>query len=373
MAIALTDAAGSAMSRTLLRVLAAVRWVCWVWMAAIVTFSGDALIEPAAAWLLVGISLAVAATATWAVRTRPSLLLTHQWLAGEALLAVTLSVADGWVFREGHVFVTSQDLGTEWALVVVMSTALLAGPWIAAALGALFGPARLAAALFNHFDEFDRRHFVAALATTIFYGAAGAISGWLLLLLLRAEAEISNRRARDEVARVMHDTVLQTLALVERRAAGIDPELAATARRADRELRSYLFEGIAPAGSLRQAINDALQPVVTRFDRSPVLNVVDDEEWVDPARFDSVARAIAEATANAFEHSGAAQVVVYAETRGRGSIFASVSDDGSGFDVADPRSRHGIDESIVARMAAIGGGSSIRSGDDGTEVTLWTT
>lgn len=372
MAIALTDAAGSAMSRTLLRVLAAVRWLCWVWMAAVVTFSGDALIEPVAAWLLVGISLAVAATATWAVRALPSLLLTRRWLIGEALLALTLSVADGWVFREGHVFVTSQDLGTEWGLVVVMSTALLAGPWVAAALGALFGPARLAAALLNHFDEFDRRHFVAALATTIFYGAAGAISGWLLLLLRRAEAEISHRRARDEVARVMHDTVLQTLALVERRASEIDPELAATARRADRELRSYLFDGSAPAGSLRQAINDAIQPVVARFDRTPLVNVVDDEEWVDAVRFEAVARAVAEATANALEHSTAGRVVVYAETRERGSIFASVSDDGRGFDVSAPRTRHGIDESIIARMEAIGGGAAIRSGTDGTEVTLWT-
>lgn len=360
------------MSRTLLRVLAAVRWLCWVWMAAIVAFSGDALIEPVAAWLLVGVSLAVATTATWAVRTRPSLLLTHRWLAGEALLALTLSVADGWVFREGHVFVTSQDLGTEWALVVVMSTALLAGPWVAAALGALFGPARLASALLNHFDEFDKRHFVAALATTIFYGAAGAVSGWLLLLLRRAEAEISHRRARDEVARVMHDTVLQTLALVERRAADIDPDLAATARRADRELRHYLFTELAPVGSLRQAINDAVQPVIARFDRAPVVNIVDDEDWVDATRFEAISRAIAEATANALEHSGAHRVVVYAETGERGTIFASVRDDGTGFDVSAPRDRHGIDESIVARMQAVGGRATITSGEDGTEVSLWT-
>lgn len=373
MAIALTDAAGSAMSRTLLRVLAAVRWLCWTWMAAIVAFSGDALVEPVVAWAFVVIAFAVAATATWAVRNRPGLLLRPAWLAGEAVLALTFAVADGWVFREGHVFVTSQDLGTEWALVVVMSTALLAGPWVAAALGALFGPARLAAALLNHFDQFDRRHLVAALATTIFYGAAGAISGWLLTLLRQAEAEISHRRARDEVARVMHDTVLQTLALVERRAADVDPELAATARRADRELRGYLFADNAPAGSLRQAITEALQPVTARFDRSPVVNVVDDEDWSDVARFEAVARAVGEATANAFEHSGGQRVVVYAETRERGAIFASVSDDGTGFDVSAPRTRHGIDESIVARMEAIGGGATVRSGPDGTEVTLWTT
>ena len=360
------------MSRTLLRVLAAVRWLCWTWMAAVVAFSGDALVQPVGATALVGVCLAVAITATWAVRHRPALLLSRRWLIAEAILALSLSVADGWVFREGHVFVTSQDLGTEWALVVVMSTALLAGPRVAAALGALFGPARLASALLNHFDEFDKRHFVAALATTIFYGAAGAISGWLLTLLRNAEAEIAQRRARDEVARVMHDTVLQTLALVERRTATSDPDLAATARHTDRALRGYLFAGSTPAGSLRHAIADALQPVSARFDQAPVVNIVDEEEWVDATRFEAIARAVAEATANALEHAEAQHVVVFAETRERGNIFASVSDDGCGFETTAPRTRHGIDQSIIARMEAVGGGATIRSNAGGTEVTLWT-
>lgn len=360
------------MGRTLLRVLAAVRWLCWVWMTAVVAFAGDALIHPIAAWLLVTVGGVTAAAATWAVRNRPALLLTHRWIIGEAVFALVLSVADGWVFRSGHVFVTSQDLGTEWALVVVMSTGLLAGPWIAAALGALFGPARLASALLNHFDHFDKRHLVAALATTIFYGAAGAISGWLLTLLRAAEAEISHRRARDEVARVMHDTVLQTLALVERRSADTDPDLAATARRADRELRSYLFGGDAPTGSLREAVHREVRRVSERFDRTITVNVIDDEDWLDGPLFDAVARAVGEATANAAEHAEATSIVVFAETRGKGSVFASVSDDGLGFDPAAAGDGHGLQQSIIARMEAVGGQAAVRSTDQGTEVTLWT-
>jgi len=364
--------AASPIARTLLRVLAAVRWLCWIWMTAVVAFSGSALIHRVVAWILVAAGGAVAAGATWAVRNQPALLLTRRWIIGEAAFALLLSVADGWVFHAGHVFVTSQDLGTEWALVVVMSTGLLAGPWIAAALGALFGPARLASALLNHFDHFDNRHLVAALATTIFYGAAGAISGWLLTLMRAAEAEISHRRARDEVARVMHDTVLQTLALVERRSAATDPELAATARRADRELRAYLFDDDAPVDGLRAAIRREVQRVGERFDRTITVNVLDEEGWHDGPLFDAVARAIGEAAANAAEHADASSIVVFAETRDKGSVFASVTDDGHGFDTAAINEGQGLRQSIIARMEAVGGHGAVRSDASGTEVTLWT-
>ena len=71
------------------------------------------------------------------------------------------------------------------------------------------------------------------------YALSGVLAGYLFRLLVRAEREVSAARAREEVARTLHDGVLQTLALVERRAG--DEALARLARDQERELREFLF------------------------------------------------------------------------------------------------------------------------------------
>ena len=75
----------------------------------------------------------------------------------------------------------------------------------------------------NDHGSLSTGEVVSLVATSLFYGALGAVFGWQARLLKRVEGEIADRRARDEVGRVMHDTVLQTLALVERRAAIVGP------------------------------------------------------------------------------------------------------------------------------------------------------
>ena len=86
--------------------------------------------------------------------------------------------------------------------------------------------------------------------------------------------------------------------------------------------------------------------------------------------------AIGEAVANAIEHARASKIVVFAEATDAGQVFATVRDDGIGFDThnaARRRAGHGISQSIVARMQSIGGHATITSSpDSGTEVSLWT-
>ena len=68
------------------------------------------------------------------------------------------------------------------------------------------------------------------------------------------------------------------------------------------------------------------------------------------------------------------RVVVFVETTDDGDVFASVRDDGSGFDVEAPRDGHGVDESILGRMHDVGGRAEVVSSPGrGTEVRVWST
>jgi signal transduction histidine kinase len=277
------------------------------------------------------------------------------------------------------VFVTSQSLASQWPLIAAVSIGVSCGPVVGAAYGLFVGPARWLAAVLNEIDEFEPRHLVSLLATSFFYGACGAVFGWLALLLRRAEREIADRRARDEVGRVLHDTVLQTLALVERRVASTDPELAAAAAAADRELRAFLFEAHRETGDdLDSRVHSAVNRACERFAVVPSaaprvsVNVIDDGCRLSAEDQELLARALGAAVTNALEHAEASSVVVFVETDVEGQVFASVRDDGVGFDPATPFHGHGLAESITARIASIGGRAEVRSAPgSGTEVLLW--
>ncbi len=359
---------------TILRAIVVGRWLAWTWMVGIVVFTRDELVRaPVLAWAAVLAVFALTATSTALLRRRPERLIHLPFVGTEILFAIGLNVVDGFVFEPGHVFGNTQSVATQWPLIAAATVGVAFGPMIAALVGTTIGPAELGGALANEHPRFTTGQVVSLVATSIFFAALGAVFGWQARLLKRVEAEIADRRARDEIGRVMHDTVLQTLALVERRVAASDPELAAAAREADVELRAFLFGSRA----IERADLDArVRSVVERTRRghtTPVtVSVIDDGCGLGSHEQDLVARAIGEAVANALEHAGASRIVVFVETDDHGHVFASVADDGRGFDPTAPRDGHGIDESIVARIESIGGRVSIGSTPEGTEVCIWT-
>jgi signal transduction histidine kinase len=337
-------------------------------MAIVLLVSRDDLQGPGGrpwlAVLLVGAALAVSAGATYLVRTDPERLLAIPALATELAVGFALGAGDGWAYAHDH----AQSLGSVWPLAGVLTAgAALAGRGGAIA-GAVVGLGRLCGDLLQARSTEPLADLsVSASSTFVLYALAGGAAGYATVKLREAEREISTVRAREEVARTLHDGVLQTLAVVQRRAS--DPDLARLAREQERELREYLF-GAEPAGG---ELGPQLRRAAARFEDhfGGVARVVlaDDLPGLAPGVVDALAGAVAEALTNAGKHGEASVVTVYAEPDG-GAVFCSVKDDGRGFD-GTPEGV-GLTRSVRGRIAEVGGRVEVDGNPGrGTEVRLW--
>jgi signal transduction histidine kinase len=167
---------------------------------------------------------------------------------------------------------------------------------------------------------------------------------------------------RAEIAAHLHDSVLQTLALIQNRA-GASSEVARLARAQERELRDWLFAGTTPSGNdLASELRDAAAAIELDYPARLELVVVGESaEAANPA----LLAAAREAMVNAARHAGG-EVSVYLEfSAGVADVF--VRDRGPGFDIdALPADRLGVRESIVGRMTRVGGTATVKPGVGGT-------
>ena len=183
----------------------------------------------------------------------------------------------------------------------------------------------------------------------------------------RARAE-----ERADIAAHMHDSVLQTLALIQRRAE--DPQaVVQLARAQERDLRSWLFEGRAPgdadASSFAEGVRQ-IQRDVEAMHGVPVEVVIVGDCPLDE-HIAALLAAGREATVNAAKWSGAAVISVFAEVEAD-KVNVAVRDRGKGFDpAAVPGDRKGVAESIRGRKSRHGGEATVQSAPgEGTKVTL---
>ncbi len=355
---------------TLAVVLVGYRFVAAVWLTVLagLAIAND---EPRLAVVWAAIAAAwVGAVATGvAVRLQPRVLLGWPWLIADLALGLFVLAAP---FLDGDT--TAVNFSGGYPLSSVLLWTYVWG-WRGGALS-------VAAAVALILGAGDYSANGKITASTV-YVVGAAVVAWGLEVLRRnegariaAEEALAAERAervrsdeRAEMAAHLHDSVLQTLALIQRRAADAG-EVTTLARRQERELRSWLYgERAAAAESLAAAVAVVAAEVEESYPITVDVVTVGDRSLDD--RGAALVAATREALINAAKWSGATEVSVYAEA-GAGGLAVFVRDRGAGFDPAGvDGSRRGIADSIVGRMERHGGSAAIRSAPgQGTEVEM---
>lgn len=228
--------------------------------------------------------------------------------------------------------------------------------------------------------SFNQVQFVlAAVVATLVGVAVLTVPWWLRLMRDLGDERMARIRTeeRAEIAAHLHDSVLQTLALIQKQPEA-SREVLRLARGQERELRSWLYgpdgyggakSGVPGPTTLSQAIAEACGEVEDTF-ALPVRPVVVGDCQVDKD-VAALVQATREATVNAAKHSGAGEVSVYAEVEPE-NVTVFVRDRGKGFDPeAVSPDRHGLADSIRGRMDRHGGAVKLKTTiGEGTEVQM---
>jgi phage shock protein PspC (stress-responsive transcriptional regulator) len=193
------------------------------------------------------------------------------------------------------------------------------------------------------------------------------IAGPWLLRLNNDLSEERNARIRSEeradIAAHLHDSVLQTLAIIQRRA-DQPKEIVTLARRQERELRAWLYDGTQVRGEGQaRSIGEAIEAVADDVERDfgVRVDVVKVGDCPVDQRSEALVAAAREAMVNAAKHSGVEDISVYFEASAD-EIELFVRDRGAGFDVETiAADRRGLRDSIRGRVEKLGGEVSVHS------------
>lgn len=358
--------------RSLIKGLLAYRWLTIIWATGVfsweIWFRGTNDLEPVAR-PIVGLALAAIAIGlttalTVLYRSNPERLLRPLWVFGEIAIGTTMLLADAWIFGSAD---HAQTLPSVWVVGAVAAVAIAGGRRAAVTTGAGMGLARYVGLL--PFAQFSVATF-RGLSTMVLLAVTGWVIGYVLRRLEEADRSISAYRAREEVARTLHDGVLQTLAVIQRRSG--DEELVGLARTQEHELRDYLFGVEAVETDLASGLREAGRKAEKRHGLRVQIVVAPDLPTGDRSTVHHVTAAVGEALTNAAKHGQAAGATIYAEPTDDDGIFVSVKDDGRGFDSEHTPEGQGLQGSIRGRVTEIGGRVEVdgRPGR-GTEIRMW--
>jgi signal transduction histidine kinase len=365
-----------AVERGALRGIAIYRIALWCWLTGLVIVDRHDLRRPAVAWSFVALALLVTAVLGLLVIVDADRLLGWPALAAEGVVAVFGQFAGGIAYAHDPLL-SGHLLGSAWPLAFVLTVAVVLGPRAGSIAGLLIGAARILQPVTGGLalDELDGGEIASVASTVLLYGLAGLVAGYVLRLLRRSEREVATARARADVATTLHDGVLQTLAVIERRTE--DPQLAKLAREQERELREFLFGPVSTRDRARD-VGTRLRAAAARCEDTYGVRVevvvAPDVPPIASDAMEVLEGAVGEALTNAGKHARASRVVVYAEPGdgARPELFVAIRDDGRGFDAQRVALGRGWTGSVEGRVQAFGGRAEVESHlGNGTEVRLW--
>ena len=364
----------AALQRRMQLALGALRGVTLVWAAIVCAVDGSSGVLDRPAWAAAVLAVLAAWSVVWTVAVGRR----DRWVSGAAGVVVDLALAclavvtDHVVYDGDH----PQSFSSAWPLVAVVATGVAAGATAGAAGGAVVGLANIVGRA-TVGDGMDGE-WLSSLGTLVLLSASGWISGWVADRLRTTAQTAADAQARAEVARTLHDGVLQTLAVVQRRSD--DEDLVALAREQDAELRAFLRgEPVATtrderrpgAPDVEALLRDSLA-AVGRRQHIDVRLVVVDPGTAGGSAAAALVGATSEAVVNAAKHAGVEQVWVSVDRRLPSGTMVVVHDEGVGFDPDTVPGGDGMTASIRERLAGVGGEAEVRSAPDrGTDVTMW--
>jgi signal transduction histidine kinase len=358
--------------RALLRTVGAYRLLTLIYAGVLIAADHHQYQRPTLGWVLLAVMVVWSVVATVGYER-----LTARAVA--ALLVADVGVAVGMVLAGLAVQTSARisagvpTLPAAWTAASVMACAVFAGPWGGAIAGAAVSAA----------DIVER----GALGAHTFNGVvllllAGGVGGYLVRLAVAAEssvAEASRTLAavseRERLAREIHDSTLQVLALIARRGreiGGATGVLAEQAAAQEVSLRALVSSGPAVSGAATDLRSGLLALSSAKVNVSTPGGAV----LLPAATAQGVIAAVAEALSNVERHAGVeAQAWVLIESEDS-AVTVTVRDDGAGIpagrlDAARTGGRLGVAQSIVGRIEAVGGTVTIESRPgQGTEVEI---
>ncbi len=328
----------------------------WAVTVAIVDARSGVLENPSFAFAVLGPVLAWSLAATWLSRVDPQVLLRPAAQSIDMVLGAAVVIGESVVYSGEHPL----TFGSLWQLAPILSAGvaygLTGGLLAGAALGILSG---ISGAL----EEGVEGRALTTLSALVLYCVAGAAAGAMMDRLRRAEDAVAEARARERIAQTLHDGVLQTLAVIQRRSS--DAELVDLAAKQDRELRLWITHGADPHPGGMVDITSSVAALVaelTERDRIPIqLVVVDAPPPADSGTAEVLLGAIREAATNAAKHADPERITVFIDSEESGTIRCEVRDNGTGMRSGAVEEGFGITTSLRAPIEALGGSVSIRS------------
>lgn len=361
------------------------RWIALAWMTVLALANSEDFAHPLVAWLAVGGS---GAWTVW-LSSDPARHQQRRMLVADLALAGALIVASAFVVAPGTI-VGGPFFATAYPVAAVLSWGVRGGPWAGTVAGLGLGAVLVVARPINDVSLSSLlRPEIQSLATgVVLYAVAGLVVGLVSQLLERSAEEVrmatmealrQRERAarlaeRESLARQIHDSVLQTLAMVHKRGKEIAgasrinrrgiASLADLAAEQEVALRAMIMrepEGV-PEGvaALRDALEAAGREVDgLRVDVSTVGGLL-----MEAAAVEEVTAAVRQLLHNVANHATTDRATVFADVE-NGELSVSVRDDGKGF-VFDPealrqRGKAGLVKSVIGRIEDLGGTVHVES------------